>query len=312
MKKSNYILTAMAAASVAALTACGGGGGTDNTPKSISIDFAAMSGSTPITCASSLSDLGTTNAGGTLSDLRFYVSNVKLVKADGSTAALALDTTDNFNATKGGDTVTLIDLEDKTGTCVGTTATNSTIKGTVPAGDYVGVKMTLGVPLAMNHTDHTADLSVTPAVINNAVHPGMAWSWAGGRKFTKIEVTNSTWTAPTFNVHLGSTGCTGTNPAAGQVDTCSRPNRVDFGFASFNPGTQKVAVDVKALLTGNNVTLNGPVTPINGIVAGPTGCMSGATDYECAEIFSALSLDLTAGTTLNGGLNQRLFKVVSK
>jgi hypothetical protein len=40
--------------------------------------------------------------------------------------------------------------------------------------------------------------------------------------------------------------------------------------------------------------------------------MSGATDYECAEIFSALSLDLTAGTTLNGGLNQRLFKVVSK
>lgn len=297
MKKSNYILTA----SVAALTACGGG--TDNTPKSISIDFAAMSGSTPITCASSLSDLGTTNVGGTLSDLRFYVSNVKLVKADGSTTALVLDANDNFNATKGGDTVTLIDLEDKTGTCVGTTATNSTIKGTVPAGDYVGVKMTLGVPLAMNHTDHTADLSVTPAVINNAVHPGMAWSWAGGRKFTKIEVTNSTWTAPTFNVHLGSTGCTGTNPAAGQVDTCSRPNRVDFGFASFNPTTQKVAVDVKALLSGNNVTVNG---------GGPTGCMSGNTDPECGEIFKALSLDLTAGTTLNGGLNQRLFKVISK
>ena len=136
-----------------------------------------------------------------------------------------------------------------------------------------------------------------------AVHPGMAWSWAGGRKFTKIEVTNSTWTAPTFNVHLGSTGCTGTNPAAGQVDTCSRPNRVDFGFASFNPTTQKVAVDVKALLSGNNVTVNG---------GGPTGCMSGNTDPECGEIFKALSLDLTAGTTLNGGLNQRLFKVVSK
>jgi uncharacterized repeat protein (TIGR04052 family) len=302
MKKSKYILTALAAASVAALTACGGG--SDNTPKSISIDFAAMSGSTPITCASSLSDLGTTNAGGTLSDLRFYVSNVKLVKADGSTAPLTLDATDNFNATKGSDAVTLIDLEDKTGTCVGTTATNSTIKGTVPAGDYVGVKMTLGVPLAMNHTDHTADLSVTPAVVNNAVHPGMAWSWAGGRKFTKIEVTNSAWTAaPIFNVHLGSTGCTGTNPAAGQVDACSRPNRVDFGFASFNPSTQKVAVDVKALLSGNDMTVNG---------GGPTGCMSGSTDPECTAIFSALSLDLAAGTTLNGGLNQRLFKVVSK
>ena len=108
MKKIQYILTALAAASVAALTACGGG--TDNTPKSISIDFAAMSGSTPITCASSLSDLGTTNAGGTLSDLRFYVSNVKLVKADGSTAPLTLDATDNFNATKGSDAIWICGL----------------------------------------------------------------------------------------------------------------------------------------------------------------------------------------------------------
>ena len=58
-----------------------------------------------------------------MSDLRFYVSNVKLVKADGSTAPLTLDATDNYNATKGSDAVTLIDLEDKTGTCVGTTAT---------------------------------------------------------------------------------------------------------------------------------------------------------------------------------------------
>lgn len=301
MNKTTLTLSTLTVAAAAALTACGGGA---SGPKSVTIDFAAMAGTTPITCASSLTDLGTTNAGGGLADMRFYVSNVKLVKADGSTAPLTLAAADNYNATKGTDTVTLIDLEDKTGLCAeGTTGMNSTIKGTVPAGDYVGVKMTLGVPLAMNHTDQTADVSVTPAVINNAVHPGMAWSWAGGRKFTKIEVTNSAWTAPTFYVHLGSTGCTGTNPAAGQVDTCSRPDRVDFGFASFNPDTQKVAVDVKALLSGNNVTVNG---------GGPGGCMSGSTDPECSAIFEALSLDLTTGTTLNNGANQRLFRVVSK
>lgn len=301
MNKTTLTLSTLTVAAAAALTACGGG---DSGPKSVTIDFAAMAGTTPITCASSLTDLGTTNAGGGLADLRFYVSNVKLVKADGTTAPLSLAATDNYNATKGTDTVTLIDLEDKTGLCTeGTTGMNSTIKGTVPAGDYVGVKMTLGVPLAMNHTDQTADVSVTPAVINNAVHPGMAWSWAGGRKFTKIEVKNTTWTAPLFTVHLGSTGCIGANPAAGQVDTCSRPNRVDFGFASFNPDTQKVAVDVKALLSGNNVTVNG---------GGPAGCMSGNTDPECSAIFEALSLDLTAGTTLNNGANQRLFKVVNK
>ena len=310
MNKLHMTLGALSVCAIAALSACGGGGSSG--PKAVTIDFAAVAGSTAINCASTVTNLGTTNAQGTLSDLRFYVSNVKLVKADGSTQALTLDKTDDFNATLGSDTVSLIDLEDKTGTCAGTTAMNTSIKGTVPAGDYVGMKMTLGVPFAMNHTDAAADTAVTPAVINNAVHPGMAWSWAGGRKFTKIEVTNSSWTAPFFYVHLGSTGCTGTNPAAGQVDACSRPNRVDFSLSSFNPDTQKVAGDVKALLSTNNVTLNGPVTPISGIVAGPGGCMSGATDYECGEIFNALSLDLITGLTLNSGANQRLFKVVSK
>lgn len=300
MKKFAFIsLSAVAAA--AALVACGGG---DDGPKKVEIQFAAVSGTTPITCASTLTGLGTTNATGTLADNRFYISNVKLVKADGTTAALTLDTTDDFNATKGTDTVTLIDLEDKTGTCAGTTAMNTSIKGTVPAGDYVGVKMTLGVPFSMNHTDQSAATSVTPAVINNAVHPGMAWSWAGGRKFTKIEVTNSTWTAPFFYVHLGSTGCTGTNPAAGVVDSCARPDRVDFSLASFNPDTQKVAVDVKGLLSGNDVTVS---------LSGPTpGCMSAAADLDCNAIFDAFSLNLTTGQTVNNGANQRLFKVISK
>jgi uncharacterized repeat protein (TIGR04052 family) len=303
MKKSyTFTLAACSLISTAALVACGGG--SSSGPQSVTIDFAAVAGTTPVTCASTVTGLGTTSASGTLSDLRFYISNVNLVKADGSTAALTLSATDDYNATKGSDTVTLIDLEDKTGSCAGTTAMNTSIKGTVPAGDYVGVKMTLGVPFAMNHTDQSADVSVTPAVINNAVHPGMAWTWAGGRKFTKIEVTNSTWTAPFFYVHLGSTGCTGTNPAAGLVDTCSRPDRVDFSLASFNPSTQKVAVDVKALLSANDVTVS---------LSGPTpGCMSASADLDCPAIFNALSLDLTSGQTLNSGLNQRLFKVVSK
>lgn len=301
MKNTKTLTAAVVAVCTGTLIACGGGG--DSGPKNVTLDFAAVAGATPISCSSSLSGLGTTNASGTLSDMRFYISNVKLVKADGSTAPLTLTATDNYNVTKGADAVTLIDLEDNTGNCSGTAGLNSKITGTVPAGDYVGVKMTLGVPFSMNHTDQTADVSVTPAVINNAVHPGMAWSWAGGRKFTKIEVTNSAWTANKFNVHLGSTGCTGTNPAAGQVDSCSRPNRVDFAFSSFDPTTQKIAVDVKDLLSANDVTVNG---------SGPTGCMSGNTDPECVEIFNALSLDLTAGTTLNAGLNQRLFKVISK
>lgn len=307
--KNNYTLLISALLGAGLLVACGGGGDpVADTPaattQAVEVNFAAMSGTDPITCASTLTALGTTSASGALKDLRFYISNVKLVKADGAEVALTLPANDDWNATLGSDRVTLIDLEDNTGSCAGTAATNAAVKGSVPAGDYLGVKMTLGVPLALNHTDQTAATTATPAAINNAVNPGMAWSWAGGRKFTKIEVTNAAWTAPTFNVHLGSTGCTGTNPAAGLVDSCDKPNRLDFAFAAFNPSTQKIAVDVKALLAGNDATVN---------AGAAAGCMSGTTDPECPKVFEALAIDLTGtGQTVGDGSTQTVFKVVSK
>jgi uncharacterized repeat protein (TIGR04052 family) len=305
--KNTHTLIAASLAAAGLLTACGGSDAPSETPapagpQAVEIAFATVAGSTPVDCSTNLTALGTTGAAGGLLDMRFYVSNVKLVKADGSEVPLTLGANDDWNATSGSDTVTLIDLEDKTGTCTnGTTATNRSIKGTVPAGSYVGMKMELGVPLALNHTNQGADVAVTPAAINNAVNPGMAWSWAGGRKFTKIELTNSTWTAPAFFVHLGSTGCTGTDPSNGLVDSCTRPNRVGLSFASFNPANQQVAVDVAALVAGNNVTVNG---------GGPGGCMSGATDPECSAVFTSLGLDVVTGAA--GTTAQTVFKAVAK
>lgn len=285
-----------------ALVACGGGE-TDNSPRNIDIQFAAVAGAQAVDCSSNLTNLGTGNASGGLKDMRFYISDVKLVRADGVDVPLTLGANSNWNVTQGDSAVTLIDLENNTGSCVGTAATNTGIQGTVPAGNYVGVKMTLGVPFALNHTNQGADVGVTPAVVNNAVHPNMAWSWAGGRKFAKIEVTNAAWTAPTFNVHLGSTGCTGTNPSAGQVDSCSRPNRLNFAFASFDPSTQKVAVDVQALLAANDVTVNTPNTA--------PGCMSASNDPECTGVFGKLGIDLATGLTLSNN-SQALFRAVAR
>ncbi len=251
-----------------------------------------VAGSTPVNCGTaSIAGLGTTNATGRLKDARFYVMNVSLVRADGTEEPLTLPANDNWNATQGADRVTLVDLEDKTGACDGTTETNPTVKGTVPGGNYVGIKMTMGVPFVLNHTNQGAGVDVTPAAVNNAVNPGMAWAWAGGRKFAKIELTDALasapagtagkWKDPVFNVHIGSVGCTGTNPAAGQVDRCSAPNRMAVNFAAFNPDTQQVTVDVRALLAGNDATAN---------VSGPSGCMSGGTDFECTEVFRAMQV----------------------
>jgi uncharacterized repeat protein (TIGR04052 family) len=161
------------------------------------------------------------------------------------------------------------------------------------------------VPFALNHSDYAA---ATKPLDSQA----MAWSWQSGRKFAKIEVTDpagtaGTWTAKTFNFHLGSTGCTG-NPASGQTVSCSTPNRMDFKLASFNPSTQKIAVDVKALVAGTNITVN---------QAGAAGCMSGGTDPECLHVFESLAIDWKAdgtgtGQPINGGAAQTLFKVVAK
>lgn len=296
-----------AAATAAALLLAACGGDDDTGPQNVTINFAGVAGTTPVACGTAISGLGSGAVSAQLKDFRFYVSNVALLKADGSAVPLTLGANDDWNLTAGSDRLTLIDLEDGTGACSGgTAATNAVVRGTVPAGDYVGVKMTMGVPFALNHSDYAT--ATKPLDVQ-----AMAWSWQSGRKFAKIEVTDpagaaaATWAAPTFNFHLGSTGCTG-NPASGQTVSCVAPNRMDFHFHAFDPATQKIAVDVRALLAGTDITVNR---------AGAPGCMSGGTDPECLHVFESLAIDWKADGTGTGlpvdeGHAQTLFKAVAK
>jgi uncharacterized repeat protein (TIGR04052 family) len=305
MNPTHLKTLSLATVAAACLAACGGGSD-DESPQAVTLEFAAYSGSTAVACGTPVTALGSGSVTAQIKDFRFYVSNVKLLKADGSEVPLTLGANDDWNLTSGSNGLTLIDLEDATGSCAGgTTATNATIKGTVPAGTYTGVKLTMGVPFALNHSDYAT--ATKPLDIQ-----AMAWSWQSGRKFAKIEVTDpagvpGTWASNTFNFHLGSTGCTG-NPANGETVACVAPNRMDFQFASFNPAAQKIAVDVQALVAGTNITVN---------QAGAPGCMSGGTDPECLRVFEALAIDWKAngtgtGLPLNGGAAQTLFKAVAK
>ncbi|MBJ7456904.1 MAG: metallo-mystery pair system four-Cys motif protein, partial [Thermoleophilia bacterium] len=137
----------------------------------------------------------------------------------------------------------------------------------------------------------------------------MSWAWQYGRKFAKIEVSDpagaaGTWKDETFFVHLGSTGCYG-NPGADEIG-CSVSNRVALRFARFNPATQKIALDVRALLAGNDVTVNRADAP---------GCMSEGADPECDGVMrTGLALDWKAGGSGTGqpvgnGLGQTVFRV---
>ena len=258
--------------------------------QTVSIRFAAVAGDEPAACGTPIEGLGTTSQAAQLADLRFFVSEVKLIRRDGKAIAVKLGKDSAYRVTQKGVGVTLIDLENGTGACAaeGTPGTNAVVRGTVPHGNYVGVRWTLGVPFALNHTDAPG----SPAPLNSTA---MGWSWQIGRKFTKIELTDpagasGTWTSNTFYVHLGSAGCEG-NPATGEAVSCTAPNRASVRMKKFDPKRQQIAVDLQALLAGNDVTVNR---------SGAPGCMSEATDPECAGVFGAFGIDWKADGTGTG------------
>ncbi len=292
------------------LVGCGGGDGDDKPagPRDVGILFEARAGNAPVTCDAPVAALGSGAVQTQIRDMRFYVSNVRLIDKNGAEVPVTLAANDWQHA--GG--VTLIDLENAAGACAGgTPATNNAVTGSVPAGDYVGMAMTVGVPPGLNHSDYAT--APKPFDIQ-----AMAWSWQAGRKFMKVDVNPSGGvTTPgnpnanpptpdvnssTFNFHLGSTGCTG-NPASGEVVNCSAPNRIELKFTSFNPDTQKIALDVQQLFLQSNLSAN---------LGGALGCMSGKTDPECPAMFGVIGLDIDSGQTVNQGANQQVFRAVAK
>lgn len=269
--------------------------------QAVTIRFTAIQGARTIRCGTRLTGVGTTKATTRLQDLRLYVSNVRLVRRNGSSVKLQLRRNDAWNLTRGGQAVTLIDLENGTSGCAGDARMNTVITGTVPKGTYTGITYTLGMPLALNHTDPTS----SPAPLNLIA---MTWSWQSGRKFTQIELDAPSArgvTGPDFFVHLGSTGCKGV-PTGTNAMTCTAPNRAKVLLRSFNPATQRIALDIGALTSTVDVTRNG---------GGASGCMSGPTDPECGGVFRAMGLNWAAngsgtGRTVGDGASQRLFRVV--
>jgi AZL_007920/MXAN_0976 family protein len=280
----------------------------------VAIGFTALKGGKRVSCGQPITDLGTTSRTARLTDLRFYVSGVRLLRRGGGAVKVKLAKGSKWSYTKGKSAVTLIDLENGSGSCAtdGTKAMNARVRGTVPRGKYVGVRYSVSVPEALNHTDLTA----TPAPLNITA---MGWSWQFGRKFAKIEVSEDggeAWASTTYFLHVGSTDCKG-DPAAGEKAKCALPNRNQITLRKFNPAKQKIALDFQKLFAGVNVA-GEPMDmgdmggmddsgDMGGMMEMP-GCMSGTTSPDCGPLFTALGLKL--GTTKKTA--QTAFRVVRK
>lgn len=239
----------------------------------VELRFEAVVGSMPFSCAGTFSNLGTTMASWTPSDFRFYVHDVALVTESGSPVPVALDQDGTWQYQN----VALLDFENHTGTCSnGTDATNTTLRGQVsaPAGTrFTGLRFTLGVPQELNHRNP----ATAPSPLNLST---LFWAWQSGYKFLRID---GRTVVPGFNIHVGSTGCTG-DPAAGSV-TCTRPNRPTVTLMGFDPTQSVVVADLARLVATTDVNTS----------TGAPGCMGDATDPECITIMPTLGIAMGGG-----------------
>jgi uncharacterized repeat protein (TIGR04052 family) len=263
--------------------------------ETVTIQFAGTVGDQPFDCRDTY-ELGTTNTPVMATDFRLYVSEVALIDVNGNAVPLELQQDGRWQYQN----VALLDFEDRTGACAnGTTATRNTVVGTVPAGDYRGLRFTLGVPFALNHEDAT----LAPSPLNLTA---LWWNWQGGYKFMRVDLEHHAMAADIpqpdakgvghhqpgdhsghgsqaaagMAFHIGSTGC---QIEGGQQPTsCSHPNRPEVIFDSFNPDQDVVLVDLAALLQDNNLMENAPDTP--------TGCMSSPGDGDCSGVMGNLGL----------------------
>lgn len=234
----------------------------------MNLEFVATWDGEPLSCSSD---------GLVLTDLRFYVSDVRLLDSSGTAHPLQLIPDTLWQDGN----VALIDLESGDGACInGTREMNSAVTGTSDNADIVGVMFTLGVPFEFNHAN---PLLAKPPLDDAAMH----WHWRSGYKFLRAGVTTDVdgiW------MHLGSTGCEG---AVRAISGCRFPNRVSVEVANYSQDSDPIEIDLAKLFEQADLD--------DGF---RTDCSSGPSEGDCAGPFAAL------GLTFDGHPNQHPQRVI--
>lgn len=241
----------------------------------VSIKFEAEMGGQPFACSETYSGLGNTDAQVRGTDYRMYLTNVAMLKSDGTSVPVTLDQNIWQH-----ENIALLDFEDATGGCKnGTAQTNMTIAGTVPEGSYEGVTFDVGVPFEMNHKDPT----LAPSPLNLTA---LFWNWRGGYRFLRIDMVpnDRAEDGPKgWFLHLGSTMCKSDSKTASPAAPCANPNYMSVSLNGFDPATDSVVIDPAPVVAEVDLRANAPDTS--------PGCMSFPKDADCRSVFPKLGLD---------------------
>ena len=220
----------------------------------VNVEFAATWAGQPLHCDKSEHSL---------TDLRFFVSDVVLIDTDGAEHPVVLTGDERWQQAN----VALIDLENGEGNCVnGTMETNTTLSGMADTVDIRSLRFTIGVPFQLNHSN---PLQADAPLDDAAMH----WHWRSGYKFLRAGVTTA---ADGFWLHLGSTACQGT---VQNISACRAPNRVTVELAGLSSQSININVDLSALFEGVDFD--------DGI---RSDCSSGPSESACSAPFAALGL----------------------
>lgn len=237
----------------------------------VEIEFDALFGTTAFVCGDTYEEQGAPPVALVPTDLRFFVSEVAVIGADGVEYPVALIEDGVWQTSD----VALIDLENGLGACDnGSTGLNPFVRGYAATSTVAGVAFTVGVPFALNHAN--PDQAVAPLSST-----AMSWGWQGGYKFLRFEATAAD---TDYRVHVGSTGCIGT---IGNISECTHPNRARVRIDTFNPITERVVLDLERLFEGVDLAYNTPQTAL--------GCMGNFDDPECVVVFERLGIDVNTG-----------------
>lgn len=264
------VVPIVAVASLVGLMVAGCGDTPDEPgTQDVEVGFAALVDGAEFSCEGEY-QLGTQDTSVTLTDFRFYVSKVHLIDADGD--AVAVDLEDDGKWQNG--SVALLDFEDGTGACQnGNADINTSVRGTVPEGEYTGVRFTLGVPFDENHQNQ----AVADPPLNIA---SMFWNWQGGYKFMRID--GMAQENAGFRIHLGSTACESPDGTE-DVTSCANPNRPTVTLDGIDPMEDRIGLDVGTLYSEVDMTPN---------AEGKSAiCMSNPDHTVCEKIFPKLGLD---------------------
>jgi uncharacterized repeat protein (TIGR04052 family) len=261
--------------------------------QAVAIDFAVKVGAQDVACgASAPYTVGTASTSVTLNDIRFYVSNVRLLSgAEEVPVVLVQDDTWQYRD------VALLDFENGTAGCAtsGNDETNSRVIGSVPPGAYDGIVFDLGVPFDLNHQDLTS----APSPLNVA---SMYWAWALGHKFLRLDiVVQGVDGIDGWDVHLGSALCASAGPTTPPASECDRINRPSIRLNGFDPATDTVVLDLAGLFAGSDLSTD---------AGGSPGCQSFPDDAgECTPLFTKLGLDFATGDCVDDCQAQSAFRV---